>query len=525
MEGIDFDETYAPVARIESIRMLLAYACHKNFKFYQMDVKSAFLNGILEEEIYVKQPPGFDDATHPDYVYKLYKALYGLKQAPRAWQSDEGIHISQSKYCKEMLKKFEMDNAKPISTPMSTSDKLTEDPKGISVDTKKYRGMIGEDGKMLISLGKGRLYGCMRRRRLNRRLTQSVTESTSFITIRPLPSNLFQPHYPNTITKDTSIQDNTERDIFYQSRKYQNPKSPNPRPPKPLQAKVYTRKADLRQNTNTFMNTPKPPPPKLSNPSNTKKFLELIKNVQPGTCVDVKGEVEFLIRRARWDGLMYNLVNKKVICVDNKSINRALHLPLYLCELPCEDIFSLFVFNKSEFELMLSTFCKSDIPDGLCDINCGIHFKHFTGTFQHIALIIRANVMPKPNQNYMPYGMLISSFFALCKINMPETFSNLADSQITNEHIRPQVPLMHCEPQEATPIVISQFIREEDVFQSKFESVKTMFHELKLELKRVKEENNEIKEKLGALESLTASCKHRIAYLEHLAASTLELLA
>ncbi|KAL8105311.1 hypothetical protein AgCh_029194 [Apium graveolens] len=221
MEGIDFDETYAPVARIEAIRMLLAYACHKNIKVYQMDVKSAFLNGILEEEVYVKQPLGFEDANHPDYVYKLYKALYGLKQAPRAWcerlskfllenkfrmgttdktlftrqenddillvqiyvddiifgstndalckefsenmskfemsmmgelnfflglqirQSDEGIHISQSKYCKEMLKKFEMENAKPISTPMSTSDKLMEDPKGIPVDTKKYRGMIG----------------------------------------------------------------------------------------------------------------------------------------------------------------------------------------------------------------------------------------------------------------------------------------------------------------------------------------------------------------------------------------------
>ena len=73
MEGIDFDETYAPVARIESIRMLLAYAFHKNFKVYQMDVKSTFLNVILEEEVYVKQPPGFEDATHPDYVYKLYK--------------------------------------------------------------------------------------------------------------------------------------------------------------------------------------------------------------------------------------------------------------------------------------------------------------------------------------------------------------------------------------------------------------------------------------------------------------------
>ncbi|KAH9671187.1 Integrase catalytic domain-containing protein [Citrus sinensis] len=84
-EGIDFDETFAPVARLESIRMLLAYACHKNFILYQMDVKSAFLNGYIMEEVYVKQPPGFENEKFPDHVYKLSKALYGLKQAPRAW--------------------------------------------------------------------------------------------------------------------------------------------------------------------------------------------------------------------------------------------------------------------------------------------------------------------------------------------------------------------------------------------------------------------------------------------------------
>ncbi|KAL8121376.1 hypothetical protein AgCh_018202 [Apium graveolens] len=203
MEGIDYDEIYAPVARLEAIHMFLAFACHKGFKVYQMDVKSAFLNGVLEEEVDVRQPPGFEDLTHPEYVYKLYKALYGLKQAPKAWyehlskflvnsgfkmgiadttlftkyegedilliqiyvddiifgstkeslcnefseimskefemsmmgelnfflglqikQSDEGIHISKSKYCKEMLKKFEMENAKSLSTPMSPSEKL-----------------------------------------------------------------------------------------------------------------------------------------------------------------------------------------------------------------------------------------------------------------------------------------------------------------------------------------------------------------------------------------------------------------
>ncbi|KAH9697097.1 hypothetical protein KPL71_023471 [Citrus sinensis] len=84
-EGIDFDETFAPVARLESIRMLLAYACHKDFILYQMDVKSAFLNGYIMEEVYVKQPPAFENEKFSDHVYKLSKALYGLKQAPRAW--------------------------------------------------------------------------------------------------------------------------------------------------------------------------------------------------------------------------------------------------------------------------------------------------------------------------------------------------------------------------------------------------------------------------------------------------------
>ena len=85
MKGIDFDETFAPVARLESIRILLAIASHLNFKLYQMDVKSAFLNGMLQEEVYVEQPKGFVDPHRPDDVYKLKRVLYSLKQAPRAW--------------------------------------------------------------------------------------------------------------------------------------------------------------------------------------------------------------------------------------------------------------------------------------------------------------------------------------------------------------------------------------------------------------------------------------------------------
>nr|GFB63355.1 hypothetical protein [Tanacetum cinerariifolium] len=84
-EGIDFEESFAPVVRLEAIRIFLAYAAHKNMVVYQMDVKTAFLNGNLREDVYVSQPNGFVDPDNPNHVYKLKKALYGLKQAPRAW--------------------------------------------------------------------------------------------------------------------------------------------------------------------------------------------------------------------------------------------------------------------------------------------------------------------------------------------------------------------------------------------------------------------------------------------------------
>jgi hypothetical protein len=85
VEGFDFGETYALVTRLKAIRILLAYACAHNIKLYQMDVKSAFLNGYINEEVYVEQPPGFEDDKKSNHVYKLKKALYGLKQVPRAW--------------------------------------------------------------------------------------------------------------------------------------------------------------------------------------------------------------------------------------------------------------------------------------------------------------------------------------------------------------------------------------------------------------------------------------------------------
>ncbi|GJZ23555.1 retrovirus-related pol polyprotein from transposon TNT 1-94 [Tanacetum coccineum] len=87
-EGIDFEESFARVARMEAVRIFLAYATHKSFIVFQMDVKTAFLHGKLKEDVYVCQPKGFIDADHPSHFYKLKKALYGLKQAPRVWYDE-----------------------------------------------------------------------------------------------------------------------------------------------------------------------------------------------------------------------------------------------------------------------------------------------------------------------------------------------------------------------------------------------------------------------------------------------------
>jgi hypothetical protein len=85
VEGQDFRETFAPIAHLEAIRILLAFAVSKGFKLYQMNVKSVFLNGVIHEEVYVSQPSGFENPKYPNRVHKLSKALYGLKQAPQAW--------------------------------------------------------------------------------------------------------------------------------------------------------------------------------------------------------------------------------------------------------------------------------------------------------------------------------------------------------------------------------------------------------------------------------------------------------
>nr|GEW61617.1 retrovirus-related Pol polyprotein from transposon TNT 1-94 [Tanacetum cinerariifolium] len=136
-EGIDFEKSFAPVARIEAIKIFIANAANKNMTIYQMDVKTAFLNGELKEEVYVSQLEGFAYPDHPTYVYHLKKALYGLKQATRACPGR--VFTIQSKYALEILKKYGIDSYDLVDTTMVDRSKLDEDPLGIPVDQTWFR--------------------------------------------------------------------------------------------------------------------------------------------------------------------------------------------------------------------------------------------------------------------------------------------------------------------------------------------------------------------------------------------------
>nr|GFB81599.1 retrovirus-related Pol polyprotein from transposon TNT 1-94 [Tanacetum cinerariifolium] len=157
-EGIDFEESFAPVARLEVVWIFFAYAAHKSFPIYQIDVKMTFLKGPLKEEVYVAQPDRFVDPDHPEKVYRLRKALYALKQAPRAWydelskfltlkglqihQSPRGIFINQAKYALEILHKYDMEKGQSIGTQMATKPKLDADLSGNLVYQTDYRSKI-----------------------------------------------------------------------------------------------------------------------------------------------------------------------------------------------------------------------------------------------------------------------------------------------------------------------------------------------------------------------------------------------
>ncbi|GKF04288.1 ribonuclease H-like domain-containing protein, partial [Tanacetum coccineum] len=138
-EWIDYDEVFAPVARIEAISLFLAYTSFKDFVVYQMDVKSDFLYGKIEEEVYVCQPPRFEDRDFPDRVYKMSSMgeltfFLGLQVK----QKKDGIFISQDKYVEEILKKFRFTKVNTKSTPMKTQKPLLKDEDGEEVDVHMY---------------------------------------------------------------------------------------------------------------------------------------------------------------------------------------------------------------------------------------------------------------------------------------------------------------------------------------------------------------------------------------------------
>jgi hypothetical protein len=221
VEGLDFGETFAPIAHLEAIRILLAFATSKRFKHYQIDVKNSFLNGVIQEKVFVRQPPGFKNPKYPNRVYKFSKTLYGLKQAPQAWyarlktfllehgyvmgsvdktiftlkygndfllvqiyvddiffggsshtpvssfqemmekefqtsmmeeltfflgiqvkQTKQGIFVHQAKYTKDLMKKFNMAELKPVSTLMSMATTLDPDKNCETIDQREYKSMI-----------------------------------------------------------------------------------------------------------------------------------------------------------------------------------------------------------------------------------------------------------------------------------------------------------------------------------------------------------------------------------------------
>nr|GEU52575.1 hypothetical protein [Tanacetum cinerariifolium] len=157
-EGIDFKESFAPVARIEAIRIFIANVASRNMTVYQMDVKTAFLNGELKEEVYVSQPEGFVDPDHPTHVYRLKKAMYGLKQAPRAWYDTLSRFLLDNNFSKGavdptlftrkigkhiLLVQYMMDSCDSVDTPMVDRLKLDEDLSGILVDQTRFRSMVG----------------------------------------------------------------------------------------------------------------------------------------------------------------------------------------------------------------------------------------------------------------------------------------------------------------------------------------------------------------------------------------------
>nr|GFA30520.1 retrovirus-related Pol polyprotein from transposon TNT 1-94 [Tanacetum cinerariifolium] len=181
-EGIDIEESFAPVARLEAVRILVAYAAHKSFPIYQMDVKMSFLNGPLKEEVHVAQPDGFVDPDHPEKVYRLRKALYGLKQAPRAWYEELSKFLTSKGFTKDA------NHAGCIDTRKSTSG-------GIQfLGDKLVSWMSKKQNCTVMSSLEAELCGIICKLCSSTRLWPQLQQKTVVLRRSVCYNNLMQPH-------------------------------------------------------------------------------------------------------------------------------------------------------------------------------------------------------------------------------------------------------------------------------------------------------------------------------------------
>ncbi|KAL8119685.1 hypothetical protein AgCh_016975 [Apium graveolens] len=421
------------------------------FKVYQMDVKSAFLNGVLKEEVYVRQSPGFEDITHSKYVYKLYKALYGLKQASRAWyerlskflvnsgfkmgiagtilftkyegedilliqiyvddiifgstkeslcnefskimskdfkmsmmgelnfflglqikQSDEGIHISQSKYYKEILKKFEMENAKPLSTPMSPSEKLIANETGKLVENKKYRV-------------------------INTHPLHTMTKTPVDTTL-----NLFSS--PSSLP----VESLPEGTLAPRSRRAKKAKMTTDNQKKFAKVRILTSRVAI-----------------LDRESELFHF-----NMGLGY-----GENRVCFLTSKIDG--------KSVVIDYAKLGKILKLDSSILSLPPVDVSSTFTFNNDELDKFLTVFYGKEVPKNVFqkDKELKILYKLASKSVNfNLPYVILIKMISDAQHGYMPYGLLLTHVFEYFHCDLlahPHFFVNPSISDKTPRTVLP----------------------------------------------------------------------------------------
>uniref|UniRef100_A0A161XQJ8 Uncharacterized protein n=1 Tax=Daucus carota subsp. sativus TaxID=79200 RepID=A0A161XQJ8_DAUCS len=362
---------------------------------------------------------------------------------------------------------------------------------------------------------------------------------------------------------------------FNNTSQNNNPRQPHVRNPNTSQ---NTQNAPTGPFQNVYYGVPMAKPsvtaPKctLVDVSNIGKLDKMLNQVQPGmmVCVPQKGTIHGVLMAAKWDNmifyrgqnffvhllgefyanlviqkglddvfLLHTVVHGKNMLIDTNTFTRALKLGIKTPYQPCVNIYEKFVFNTKEMELFLGFFCDCDVPKGLCDQNIGIDYRHFTTLYQQLAIIIRANSLPKPKdvhifdfvdlkvmfqvvtnqiefnvnyviilnmiiafqENYMPYGLLLTSVFELYHIPMPRILSDKVEYCNLMNIVRPQIPLKDCSAMLVKPVVIAAPAVVLVDKPSNNMDIKTEIEELKSELKDLKDSHEKLLARIELLEA------------------------